>query len=112
MIMDNRASDKLFRRYMEPRHLGIDEPDQLLVFEARRAVAARKKTRRAFSAGFQNLLGALAASLRLQHLGVTVLLATTGFLYLSELSYRNDPSQELTYESRAALSISNTTISV
>jgi hypothetical protein len=110
--MENREIENLFSQMMSPEHSDLEAPDTLLVFEARQAVLNRRKRPSLWPARFASVVGTVLSTLRLQHLGVAVVLVTTGLIYFSELN--NSPNQDQTsaYDRTSIITATNNTISV
>ena len=110
--MENREIENLFSQLMSPDHSEMQAPDPLLVFEARQAVLSRRKRVSLWPARFASIVGPLFATLRMQHLGVAVLLLTSGLLYVTELTDSPNTDQSSAYDGSSLITASNTTISV
>jgi hypothetical protein len=108
--MENNILEKLAGTHLNHEH--VEQPDLLLVFEARRAVEMRKKKKQAVP----RMLAALDAfsnlRVRLYPAVMTVILAVMGTYYFTGLSDVSHEHSSLLDESAQVFSIRNSTISV
>ena len=110
--MENREIENLFSQMMSPEHSELETPDTLLVFEARQAVLNRRKRPSVWAARFLSIVNPVMGALRMQHLGVAVLLVTSGLLYVSEMSNEVSAADTSAYDSASLITTTNNTISV
>jgi hypothetical protein len=108
--MKNEDTDKLLGEYMSPDRLGLTDPDPLLVFEARMAVAARKKEKRVAGIILPRFIYSFFSDLKLHHLGICALFFMMGIFYIN---LSRDYQGNSTFDYRAeALSARSQTVSV
>src|SRR4051812_17095724 len=110
--MENREFENLLTKMMSPDHADLSAPDPLLVFEARQAVLSRRKHPSSWPSRFAFVAAPILGALKMQHLGVSVLLLTLGLFYVSDLS--NSPTEGHTsaYDRSSIITATNNTISV
>lgn len=102
--------DDLISTAMSAEH--FNAPDISLVNAARKKVMSRKKSEPAERFSFvERLFGWMNLQVKFYHLGVSVLLAFAGYIYLDDRAYTGSNASDL-INLHADMSIHNATVSV
>lgn len=104
-------AENIWKDAMSAEHADIPMPPYSLVQPARAKIMLRKVTELNKPGFFEQLAAFLRFHVRVYHLGLSLLLICTGFLYISQPDYTMGDQAGLG-QYKEALSITNTTISV